>query len=142
MMGERIEDPAAMESERGSANGLGLLPVSTVLASEKVTRRVRAVTPSGLDFDAYEIHLGVTIRPPDAIPFAVLHDSANDGVRMGRCIGTYLHGALEDPRVLSELLGRRIAPLPSREETYEMLADWFEANVNRKVFEEMYLCSR
>jgi adenosylcobyric acid synthase len=149
MMGERIEDPQAMESDRGGADGLGLLPVRTVLASEKITRRVRAVTGSGVEFDAYEIHLGVTTRPVDAVPFAAivggslddgkLDDRHLDGLRMERCAGTYLHGALEDPRVLGELLGRSVAPAPSREATYEALADWFETNVNRKTFEENYL---
>jgi adenosylcobyric acid synthase len=140
MMGERIDDPAAMESDRGGADGLALLPVRTILAAEKVTRRVRAVTPSGMEFEAYEIHLGVTTGPADATPFAVLNDGGTDGARMERCCGTYLHGALEDPRVLGELLGRSVIPLPSREATYEKLADWFETNVNRKVFEENYLC--
>jgi adenosylcobyric acid synthase len=139
MMGERIEDPEAMESERGGADGLGLLPVRTVLASEKVTRRVRAVTGSGVEFDAYEIHLGVTTRPVDVVPFALIAEGNSDGVRLERCVGTYLHGALEDPRVLGELLGRSVAPAPSREATYEALADWFETNVNRKAFEENYL---
>jgi adenosylcobyric acid synthase len=139
MMGERIEDPEAMESDRGGADGLGLLPVRTVLSSEKVTRRVRAVTGSGAEFDAYEIHLGVTTRPVDAAPFAVIVDGNLDGVRMERCAGTYLHGALEDPQVLGELLGRSVAPAPSRETTYEALADWFETSVNRKTFEENYL---
>jgi adenosylcobyric acid synthase len=141
MMGECIEDPEAMESDRGSAYGLGLLPVRTVLAAHKVTRRVHAATPSGAAFEAYEIHLGVTTRPAEAAPFAVLREGGMDGMRLGRCFGTYLHGALEDPRVLGELLGRPVLPVPSRHATYEKLADWFDANVNRKRFEENYLCS-
>jgi hypothetical protein len=43
--------------------------------------------------------------------------------------------------VLGELLGREVAPAPTRESVYDALADWFEANVDRKLFEEMYLCS-
>ncbi|MDQ1469081.1 MAG: adenosylcobyric acid synthase [Bryobacterales bacterium] len=139
IMGDRIDDPLAMESAHGSAEGLGLLPVRTVLAAEKTTRRVSARTPSGIEFDAYEIHLGVTTARGD--PFATLRDGTPDGIRTATCTGTYLHGALENPQVLGELLGRTIAPLPSRESTYEALADWFEANVNRKRFEELYLCS-
>ncbi len=109
--------------------------------SRKVTRRVSATTPSGIEFGAYEIHLGFTARQPAVAPFAILNDGASDGVRMPRLAGTYLHGALEDPRVLGELLGRSIAPVTPREQTYESLADWFEANVDRKRFEELYLCS-
>ena len=141
MMGDRIEDPLGMESGLQSAEGLGLLPVTTLLAAEKVTRLVKAITPGGAAFDAYEIHLGVTTRPPNAEPFAVLQDGTLDGVRNGRLAGTYLHGALEDPGVLGELLGRPVSAIPSRETTYEALADWFEANVQVKCFEELYLCS-
>lgn len=141
MMGESIEDPFAMESGAGRANGLGLLPVRTVLAAEKVTRAVRAATPSGIVFEAYEIHLGMTSRPPDACAFATLDNGASDGVRVDRCIGTYLHGALENCDVLGELLGTKINPLPSRHSCYEAMADWFDANVNRRLFEELYLCS-
>jgi adenosylcobyric acid synthase len=141
MMGERIDDPLAMESGIGSAEGLGLLPVRTVLAADKTTRRVTATTPSGITFEAYEIHLGVTTGTEGSTPFATLVDGAFDGVRSDGCIGTYLHGALENPQVLGELLGRPIASLPSREDTYERLADWFEVNIDRKHFEELYLCS-
>ena len=139
MMGERVDDPLALESEAGGADGLGLLPVRTVLAPNKVTRPVNAVTPSGIAFDAYEIHYGVTSRPDDALAFATLSDGVKDGLRLGRCAGTYLHGALEDTQVLGELLGRSVAPIRSREHTYEALADWFEAHVDRR-FEDLYLC--
>jgi adenosylcobyric acid synthase len=139
MMGESVDDPLAVESNRGGANGLGLLRGRTVLASEKTTRRIRAVTPSGVHFDAYEIHLGVTTRPSDAEPFATLADGIEEGVRAGRCAGTYLHGAIEDPLVLGELVGRPIPPAAPREETYEALANWFEANVDLGRFKELYL---
>ena len=139
MLGERIDDPLAAESDRCGADGLGLLPGRTVLVAEKITRRVRASTSAGAAFDAYEIHLGVTTRPANAEPFATLADGTADGVRINRCAGTYLHGALEDPRVLGELLGRPVAPIASRETTYEALADWFEANADRRRFEELYL---
>jgi adenosylcobyric acid synthase len=141
MLGERIDDPLKMESQRGGADGLGLIEGRTVLAADKVTRQVRAVTPSGHEFDAYEIHLGTTTRGRDAEPFATLADGTKDGVRSDRCVGTYLHGALEDPLVLSELLGRRVSAVPPRKAVYEALADWFETNVDRKLFEELYLCS-
>jgi adenosylcobyric acid synthase len=141
MMGEHVDDPLALESNADGADGLSLLPVRTVMAVSKTTRAVKAVTPSGIEFEAYEIHHGLTAPPDDAQPFATLADGTKEGVRSGQCVGTYLHGALEDPRVLSELLGRSVAPVRSRKHTYEALADWFEANVDRKRFEELYLCS-
>ena len=131
MLGERVEDCA----------GLNLLPGYTVMHEEKTTRAVEARTPSGLQFSAYEIHMGETSRPPDAVPFAILADGTEDGVRSEHCVGTYLHGALEDPAVLGELLGREVAPAPAREDVYEALADWFDAHVDRRRFEELYLCA-
>jgi adenosylcobyric acid synthase len=130
-----------MESGRRGAAGLGMLPGRTVLAAEKTTRRVEAFTPSGIVFEGYEIHLGMTTRPPAAIPFATLPDGVPDGVRTEGCAGTYLHGALENPQVLGELLGREVEPVPCREIVYDALADWFDANVDRRLFAELYLCS-
>jgi adenosylcobyric acid synthase len=141
MMGERVDDPLALESNAGGADGLGLLPVRTVMTADKVTRPVKAATPSGIEFDAYEIHHGLTTQTADGSPFAILLDGSSDGMRLGRCAGTYLHGAIEDTRVLGELLQRSVAPINSREHTYEALADWFDANVDRRRFEELYLCS-
>ena len=139
MMCERIEDPLCMESSLGGADGLGLLPGQTVLAAHKVTRRVKAFTPSGIAFAAYEIHLGATKQPVHFEPFATLSDGSKDGVREGRFIGTYLHGALENAAVLSELLGYPVSTAPSRDSSYEAMADWFEANVNLPLFQELYL---
>ena len=70
----RIADPDAVESTGGVADGLGLLPVRTVLAAEKRTRVVRATTAGGASCPAYEIHMGVTTVPAEVPPFAVLDD--------------------------------------------------------------------
>ena len=128
-----------MESNLVGAEGLGLLPGSTILSQEKVTRRVGGRTASGISFAAYEIHLGATTTPAGAVPFATLEDGTPEGLRAERITGTYLHGALENAEVLSELLGRTIQPLPSRDSTYDALADWFDRNVNQTRFEELYL---
>lgn len=137
MMGESIADPEGVESDAGGARGLGLLPVETTLRREKTVRGVEAATPSGTRFSAYEIHMGETPRPADAIPFATTTDGIPDGVRIGRHVGTYLHGALESATVLSELLGHTIAPRPSKQQNYWRLADWFARH--QRGFAEMYL---
>src|SRR5690348_9490581 len=123
MLGVKVEDPLGIESSSGSVTGLGLLSGKTTLASEKVTRRVRAATPSGIRFEAYEIHLGLTTRDENAEPFAILEDGTPDGIRLGRITGTYLHGATEDASVLSELLGLRVEPAVARDTVFEVLAD-------------------
>ena len=140
MLGESVEDPLGIESSDCCAKGLGLLPIRTVLAAEKTTRVVNAITPSGHQFSAYEIHLGQTTQLEGAEPFATLADGTAEGVRTRHCTGTYLHGALENPQVLSELLQQPVSDAPSRDSVYETLADWFEANVDRRCFEELYLC--
>jgi adenosylcobyric acid synthase len=140
MLGRSIEDPFGVETSAGRAEGLKLVDSRTILTREKTTRVIRATTPSGHGFEAYEIHMGQTTRPAEACAFATLEDGTQDGVRALRCSGTYLHGALEDPIVLAELLGRSVSALPDRDHVYDELADWFEANVDRKRFEELYLC--
>lgn len=140
MLGESIDDPHGMESGTTTAAGLGLLPVSTVLNEDKIVRNIEAVLPSGHRFSAYEIHLGRTTYPGARVPFAQLADGTADGLSFNRCIGTYLHGALEDTVVLSNLLGRQVTPVPTRPHTYEALADWFAAHVDQQQFQDLYLC--
>lgn len=137
MLGETIEDPQNVESTASEARGLNMLPVRTVLRQDKIVRRVEAATPSGIRFQAYEIHMGETSRPPSARPFAVLSDGAEDGVRAERCAGTYLHGALECAAVLSELLGCPIPAQHPKQESYARLAEWFGQSA--RGFEELYL---
>jgi adenosylcobyric acid synthase len=140
MLGESIEDPHGLESNTRRVEGLKLLRSRTVLSSEKITRTVKCVTPSGHHFEAYEIHLGQTMLREAAPPFATLSNGQEDGVRLERCTGTYLHGALEDATVLSELLNRTVPASVSRHSVYEKLADWFESNIDHNLFQELYLC--
>lgn len=141
MLGEEVSDPHGMESNRQRVPGLALLPGKTTLSAEKITRRVDATTPSGIRFEGYEIHLGATTRDAGLEPFATLDDGAPDGVRCGRITGTYMHGAIENEQVLGEVLGHPVEAVTSRECVFEALADWFDANVDRRRFEELYLCS-
>ena len=139
MLGARIDDPDAVESDRGSAEGLGLLPVVTELQSEKTTRVVAAASPAGVRFEAYEIHMGRTDRPAGFTAFAKLADGELDGIRVGRCAGTYLHGALENAALLSELLGIAVPEPRPKTEVYDDLANWFAAHADLNLFEELYL---
>ena len=135
MLGERICDPYCMESDCAETNGLGLLPIQTELRREKNTRVVGAKTCGGRAFSAYEIHLGeTTTLCSDPVPFALLDDGTPDGLRAGTAIGTYLHGALEDPGVLAEL---GIVTTSVTAPSYDLLADWFAPYGT--VFEELFL---
>jgi adenosylcobyric acid synthase len=126
MLGEAIHDPEGVESMRGSAQGLGLLPVETVLTLTKATEVRRATTARGHSFPAYEIHMGVTTAARPLPPFARLEDGSAEGVRDDRVIGTYLHGALEDVSVCAELFRVPFAVGAGKPAEYEALAEWFE----------------
>lgn len=136
MLGGAILDPTRADSDLEAGTGLGLLPVETTMAAEKTTRTVRAVSPSGLEFDAYEIHMGETVSR--CAPFAHI-EGRPEGARHGNVIGTYLHGAPEDPHLLSELLERPVAAQPSKDEAYDGLARWFGQHANLQLFEEQFL---
>ena len=138
MLGERIDDPAGMESGGArSCEGLGLLRVCTTLEGAKVTRVISARTPAGCEFGAYEIHMGRTEGAALA-PFAMLSDGSADGARAERVMGTYLHGALENHGVVRELFGMEVEALPASAH-YDRLAEWFRGSVNLRLFEEVYL---
>lgn len=136
MLGDRIDDPYLVDSDRPTMRGLGLLPVATTMSAEKTTVAVQATTPGGAMFSAYEIHMGQTRCPAGTEPLAWV-DGRADGMRAGRLAGTYLHGALECPEVVEEWLGFWPDAVPSKEESYDRLADWFEASANSELLAQM-----
>ncbi|MDA0205169.1 MAG: cobyric acid synthase [Acidobacteria bacterium] len=136
MLGERIDDPLAVESDLRSVIGLGLLPVVTVMAAEKTTERVAATTLKGVPFPAYEIHMGQTERPSGGEPLAWVAGRP-EGMRLGRVAGSYLHGALENPDVAEEWLGFRPGEAASKEASYDLLADWFEDSADPRVLAKL-----
>lgn len=107
MLGRIIRDPAGIEGAPGIAKGLGLLDVETVLSDEKRLESVRGEA-GGVAFSGYEMHMGVTIGPDCARPFARLSDGAPDGAVSadGRVIGTYIHGLFGDDRQRAAWLAR------------------------------------
>ena len=124
MMGRRIADPLGVEGG-GSAVGLGLLPVVTVMKPEKRTEVRPATTRAGTRFTGYEIHMGETSYEGSPQPFARFDDGTADGACLPGAIGTYLHGALENPDVCAELFGVPIPAVPKRDH-YARLAAWLE----------------
>jgi adenosylcobyric acid synthase len=117
MLGESIVDPFAME-HTGSVAGLGLLPIRTMMQTEKITRNAtgKMVVPVLFGqsveegrFSGYEIHIGQTIYQADARYFANLssNDDTDESKAAGedgcisadtRIFGTYLHGLFDDDR--------------------------------------------
>ncbi len=106
MLGRTIADPHGIEGPAGSAEGLGLLDVETVLTQEKALRPARG-TALGADIHGYEMHMGVTTGADTARPFATL-DTGPDGALAadGRVFGTYLHGLFASTALRRALLAR------------------------------------
>ena len=128
--------------------GMGLLPVDTVYATEKVRTRVRGMVQpvegalgelAGVPFIGYEIHMGRTIRRDGISPFAVLTElngmEKEDGAVFGNIYGTYAHGFFDaEPasaliRILLRRKGIKGDILQSidlhafKEQQYSLLAD-------------------
>ncbi len=107
MLGRHIDDP--VESGAGEVDGLGLLPVTTTFAPDKLLGRRAGTTSGGLAVTGYEIRHGrLTVHDtgpaarsagtPAAEPFAA------DGVRAGAVAGTSWHGLLENDEFRREFL--------------------------------------
>jgi len=135
MLGTEIADPDHVESSAGRVNGLGLLPVRTVLRSPKVTRVVAASVAGGREFPAYEIHMGRTETLEPIAPFARLADGSPEGAEANRVVGTYLHGIFEHPEVVRQTLGLDMPAAPEKCEMYDLLADWLIAHSRPQVLE-------
>lgn len=108
LMGREVCDPDHVEGEIERLPGLGLLPVSTRMQGEKVTRQVRfRFLEDSAVCEGYEIHMGTTTPLADVpvSPLNHLADGREDGYFVDRtCMGTYLHGILDNPSVIDYLL--------------------------------------
>jgi len=123
MLGRRLRDPAGVD---GDGQGLGLLPLETTFAAEKLTRQTQLALGeltepwqllSGCRLDGYEIRHGSTRA------LAPVQEAAPEGLAFasGPVLGIYLHGLFENPAAVAAVFGRPLAhPL---EATFELLAD-------------------
>ena len=131
MMGIEVCDPDHVEGDIERLPGLGLLPVSTTMSGEKVTRQVTSDYGAG-----YEIHMGETRPFGDAKVSPLLHlsDGRDDGYIVdNKCMGTYVHGILDNAPFIDFLLQPFVDKLAEagkpfdyqafKEEKYNRLAD-------------------
>ena len=138
MMGEWISDPDSIEGDVKEITGLGLLPVKTVLSSEKKTRQVKF---HFLDFpevcEGYEIHMGMTDSPRPVVTF---DDGKTDGCIVdNKCFGTYIHGILDNLSVVKYLLEPYINTCSEitepdwksyKQKQYDLLADFLRLHLD------------
>ncbi len=107
MLGRTISDPDGIEGVPGTVEGVGLLPVDTVLAQDKRTRPVTGqFAQEDAGFAGYEIHAGVTTVDPGVPPLLRLADGTNDGAiaQGGRIAGCYVHGLFDRPAARALLM--------------------------------------
>jgi adenosylcobyric acid synthase len=90
MLGLSVEDPDGIEGTIASLPGLGLLPIHTTMTTEKTTRQVTFAF-DGQECQGYEIHQGVS-------------DTDQSILQADHCIGTYIHGFLDNAPVIEFLL--------------------------------------
>lgn len=147
MMGLEVCDPQLTEGGISRLNGIGLLPVRTVLAPEKTTRQV-SFRHIGCDgpCSGYEIHTGVSTRlGGEAVN--ILADGSEEGCRVSaNCFGSYIHGILDNACVVESLLApftvedetRHFDYRSFRESQYDALADLLRENIDmEKLYEIM-----
>ena len=131
MMGIEVLDPDHVEGDIERLPGLGLLPTTTTMNGSKHTRQVTCQYGTG-----YEIHQGETSPMGDAQPAPLLHlgDGRDDGYIVdGKCMGTYVHGILDNAPFVDMLLrpyAGKIAQAEApfdyaafKEQQYDLLAD-------------------
>ena len=140
MMGLQIRDPHHVEGDIEAMPGLGLLPLVTEMLPEKVTRQVRFTMADGRDgnpaMEGYEIHMGKT-RPEEGqhdSPLNRLENGQTDGwLADAKCMGTYIHGILDNPAFIDRLLAPHSGKLAQtathfdyhafKQQQYDRLAD-------------------
>lgn len=142
LMGMEINDPEGVEGSIRSLPGLGLLPVVTTLQGEKKTRQVRfRFLDHPTVCQGYEIHMGEThpVANAPASPLNYLEDGTADGYCVNqRCLGSYLHGILDNPEVIDYLLAPYADRSPHeaidyqtyKEQQYNKLAEHVRAHLN------------
>ena len=123
MLGQTVEDPDGIEGNITRLPGLGLLPIQTKMTPEKTTRQV-TFQFDGQPCQGYEIHQGVS-------------DTDQAIIQADHCIGTYIHGFLDNAPVIEYMLKDKTVSRTSlksysefKEEQYDKLADHVRHHVN------------
>jgi cobyric acid synthase CobQ len=154
MLGESVDDPEGAET-CGTETGLGLLPVKTVIGSEKIrtvysgeivsaTGMLEGIT--GSPVTGYEIHMGETVPTEDVREFT----SGKTGYCKGNVYGTYVHGFFDKKEILRGVIdavsaanGKKIDTSCAedytnrKEEVYEKLAYNLRASLDMEYIYEV-----
>lgn len=133
MLGGRIDDPSGIE---GAGEGLGFLPIATVLEPDKRVGHVHSQFSeleepwhvlSGQRASGYEIRHGAAESVPAGITAAL---PGGLGFASGPILAVYIHGLFEDPAFTSAVLG--VAAEADLDSVLDDLADQVEPHLDMK----------
>ncbi|MCH5311292.1 MAG: cobyric acid synthase [Prevotella sp.] len=133
MLGQTVNDPEGIEGGIESMPGIGLLSIHTTMGAEKTTRQVEFEF-NGATCKGYEIHQGVSTTDKQVL-------------QEGNCIGTYIHGFLDNAAVIDHILrpfaekekAHKAMSLDEfKEQQYNLLADHVRKHIDmEKLYEIM-----
>lgn len=139
MMGELVADPHQIESNTEQVAGLGILPIKTVLQPEKTTQQCSFTFRNNSEVcKGYEIHMGQSTPSLAHNPVNFFADGRTDGFFLNKkCWGTYLHGILDNPVVLNDILADYTTAKAEtfdykqyKEEQYDKLANLLREHID------------
>jgi adenosylcobyric acid synthase len=117
MLGQTVSDPNGIEGTIASLPGLGLLPIHTTMTHEKTTRQV-TFQFEGQTCQGYEIHQGVS--------------NTNEVImQTDHCIGTYIHGFLDNAPVIDYLVEGQHSTLDTQHSTLKSHAAFKEEQYDK-----------
>ena len=145
MMGKTVDDPQGLEGQPGISDGLGLLPIETVLQAPKTTTLTHFFWDGQLGA-GYEIHMGQTNRMAGNPLFKIIERNQTPCQDEDGCVsadskimGTYIHGLFDNPSILKSWLNHigldgidvsDIGGIEARNKEYDLLAEHFQEYVD------------
>lgn len=157
MMGMAVQDPTGLEGRPGSSEGLGLLPIETILKAPKTTTLTK-FSWNGQKGAGYEIHMGQTIRAGGSPLLHIMERNqrpcndqegcVSDDLRI---IGTYIHGLFDNPTILKSWLNHiglngidvsNIGSIEVHNRQYDLLADHFKKNIDVESIAKLFAKKR
>ncbi|MDO5130722.1 MAG: cobyric acid synthase, partial [Prevotellaceae bacterium] len=145
MLGMSIDDPRQTEGDAIYIEGIGLLPMRTVMGEKKITCQTEFtfatnsndMCKDGVKMRGYEIHQGIStpIDKSTYKPLTIKADGTPDGcIADSHCMGTYLHGCLDNAAMVDYLIGKKNTEsfdfAEYKEQHYNRLADHIRKHVD------------
>ncbi len=143
MMGTCIEDPYGIEGNCKKISGLGLLPIQTSITKTKLTEQCEFYFKNyETKCKGYEIHMGETKSSISGKTLNQFTNQKKEGFLQDNfCWGSYIHGILDNPVVVDDLLAdfdavntREFNYMDLKNNQYDKLAQLIREHVNMDLF--------